>query len=115
MYKHYKNIDMKFNTIYLIAIAAFIVIAASSCKKELASTNIDPDVQNSTQFDPNLLLTTVQLAYGGAPSEGGSAWVTKWGAVGCFVQHVASTGGFYYGDKYLNNIGGMGQTFQDNY
>ena len=33
-----------------------------------------------------------------------------------FIQHVASTNtGFYYGDKYLNNIGAMGETFQDNY
>jgi hypothetical protein len=116
MYKQHKDISMKFRNIYLIVTAAVIITAAGSCKKELANANIDPDTQNSTQYNPNLLLTTVQLAYTGAPTEGGSVWVTKWGGVAGFIQHVASTNtGFYYGDKYLNNIGAMGQTFQDNY
>jgi len=107
---------MKIKTIYLIALAAFVMTAAGSCKKDLAKTNTNPDAITGAQVDPNLLLTSVQLAYTGAPTEGGSVWVTKWGAVGCFIQHVASTNnGFYYGDKYLNNIGGMGATFQDNY
>jgi hypothetical protein len=114
MYKNSKETNMKVKAIYLIA-AACMMIAATSCKKELAKTNIDPDAQNGSQIDPNLLLTTVQLAYTGAPTEGGSVWVTKWGGVACFIQHTASTGGFYYGDKYLNNIGAMGQTFVDNY
>jgi hypothetical protein len=115
MYKRYKDFSMKFKSIYLIAIAAFIMIAAASCKKDLAKANTNPDQITGSQVDPNLLLTTVQLAYTGAPTEGGSVWVTKWGGVGMFIQHVASTGGFYYGDKYLNNIGAMGETFQDNY
>src|ERR1700722_176961 len=107
---------MKIKTIYLIATAAFIMIAAGSCKKDLAKANTNPDQITASQVDPNLLLTTVQLAYTGAPTEGGSVWVTKWGGVAGFIQHVASTNtGFYYGDKYLNNINAMGETFQDNY
>ncbi len=116
MYKQYKDISMKFKRIYLIATAAFVTMAASSCKKALTAANTNPDQITAAQVNPNLLLTTVQLAYTGAPTEGGSVWVTKWGAVAGFIQHVASTNtGFYYGDKYLNNIGAMGQTFQDNY
>jgi len=116
MYKHYKDISMKFKTIYLIATATFIMMAAGSCKKDLAKANTNPDQITASQVNPNLLLTTVQLAYTGAPTEGGSVWVTKWGGVGMFIQHVASTNtGFYYGDKYLNNINAMGETFQDNY
>ncbi len=116
MYNYYKDISMKFKTIYLIATAAFIIIAAGSCKKDLLKANTNPDQITGGQVDPNLLLTTVQLAYTGAPTIGGSVWATKWGGVGMFVQHVASTNtGFYYGDKYLNNIGAMGETFQDNY
>jgi len=107
---------MKFKNIYLIATAAIIMIAAGSCKKDLAAANVNPDQITGATVDPNLLLTTVQLAYTGAPTEGGSVWVTKWGGVGMFIQHVASTNtGFYYGDKYLNNIGAMGAMFQDNY
>ncbi len=107
---------MKFKTIYLIAIAAFIMIAAGSCRKDLTAANTNPDQITGSQVNPNLLLTTVQLQYTGSPNEGGSVWVTKWGGVAGFIQHVASTNtGFYYGDKYLNNIGAMGETFQDNY
>jgi hypothetical protein len=107
---------MKIKNIYLIAITASILIAASSCKKDLAKANINPDAITGATVDPNILLTTVQLSYTGAPTEGGSVWATKWGGVGMFIQHVASTNtGFYYGDKYLNNIGAMGETFQDNY
>ena len=116
MYKHYKDTNMKFKTIYLIATAAVIIMAAGSCKKDLTQANTNPDQITGGQVNPNLLLTTVQLAYTGAPTEGGSVWATKWGGVGMFIQHVASTNtGFYYGDKYLNNIGAMGETFQDNY
>jgi len=116
MYKHYKDISMKIKTIYLIATAAFIMIAAGSCRKELTKVNTNPDQITGSQVDPNLLLTTVQLSYTGSPTEGGSVWVTKWGGVAGFIQHVASTNtGYYYGDKYLNNIGAMGETFQDNY
>lgn len=116
MYKHYKNIGMKFKIIYLLASAAFIMITAGSCRKDLTDANTNPDQITASQVNPNLLLTTVQLAYAGAPTEGGSVWVTKWGGVAGFIQHVASTNtGFYYGDKYLNNILQMGQTFQDNY
>jgi hypothetical protein len=107
---------MKFKTIYFIAAAFMIIVAASSCKKDLANANINPNAITSENYDPNLLLTTVQLAYGNFTEFGGSTWATKWGAAGCFIQHVASTNpGFYYGDKYLNNIGGMGEMFQEAY
>jgi len=116
MHQHYKDMSMKFKTIYLIAAATFIMAAAGSCKKDLTQANTNPDQITADQVNPNLLLTTVQLAYTGAPTEGGSVWATKWGGVGMFIQHVASTNtGFYYGDKYLNAIGAMGETFQDNY
>ncbi len=107
---------MKFKTIYLIAAAAFVITAAGSCKKDLTEANTNPDQITGSQVNPNLLLTTVQLQYTGSANEGGSVWVAKWGGVGMFIQHVASTNtGFYYGDKYLNNIFAMGQTFEDNY
>jgi hypothetical protein len=110
-----KITNMKFKSIYFIIIA-FIILAASSCKKDLADANTNPNQITAEKYDPNLLLTTVQLAYTGSTNFGGSAWATKWGAVGCFIQHSASTNpGFYYGDKYLNNIGAMGEMFQDSY
>ncbi len=107
---------MKLKNIYFTIAAFMIIVTAASCKKDLAKANTNPDQITAANYDPNLLLTTVQLTYPGAVNFGGSAWATKWGAVGCFVQHVASTNtGFYYGDKYFNNIGAMGEMFQDAY
>jgi len=115
MCKHYKNIIMKFNTIFLIAVA-FMIIATASCKKDLTKANTNPDQITADKYDPNLLLTTAQLSYSNFTGFGGSTWATKWGGAGCFIQHVASTNpGFYYGDKYLNNIGAMGEMFQEAY
>jgi len=106
---------MKFKYIYLI-ITAFIIVAAASCKKELTNVNTNPNAITAGKYDPNLLLTTVQLMYTGSTNFGGSAWATKWGGVACFIQHTASINpGFYYGDKYLNNITAMGEMFQDSY
>ena len=106
---------MKFKSIYLI-ITAFIILAVASCKKDLTNANTNPNQITADKYDPNLLLTTVQLMYTGSTNFGSSAWATKWGAVACFIQHTASTNpSFYYGDKYLNNIGAMGEMFQDSY
>ncbi|HZY38352.1 MAG TPA: SusD/RagB family nutrient-binding outer membrane lipoprotein [Mucilaginibacter sp.] len=106
---------MKFKYTYLIIIA-FIMLVAAACRKELTNVNTNPDAITANKYDPNLLLTTVQLMYTGANNFGGSAWATKWGGVACFIQHTASTNpGFYYGDKYLNNITAMGEMFQDSY
>ena len=106
---------MNFKYIYLI-IAGFITVSIYSCKKDLTAVNTNPDAITAAKYDPNLLLTTVQLMYTGSTNFGGSAWATKWGGVACFIQHTASTNaGFYYGDKYLNNISAMGELFQDSY
>lgn len=106
---------MKFKSIYFLIIG-LIILAAASCKKDLTNANTNPNQITAEKYDPNLLLTTVQLAYSGPTYFGSSAWATKWGAVACFIQHTASTNpGFYYGDKYLNNIGAMGEMFQDSY
>jgi len=106
---------MKFKYRYIIVLA-LLAGGMASCKKELTNVNTNPDAIGSSQYDPNLLLTTVQLMYSGSTDFGGSVWGTKWGGVACFIQHTASINpSFYYGDKYLNNITTMGQMFQDSY
>jgi len=106
---------MKFKYIYLI-ITAFVIVAAASCKKDLTNVNTSPTSIPGENYDPNFLLTTVQLMYTGSTNFGGSAWATKWGGVACFVQHTASVNTtYYYGDKYLNNTGYMGEMFHDSY
>src|ERR1700759_475382 len=106
-------IIMKIKPIYFI-IAAFTIMVAS-CKKDLTKANTNPDQVIASEYDPNLLLTTVELSYTGSTNFGGSVWGTKWAAVSMFMQHCASWDGFYYGDKYLNNQGAMGEMMADQY
>lgn len=96
---------MKLIKIYLIA-AVYIAFALTSCKKDLLEENTNPAAISGDQYDPNLLLTTVQLAYTGSSDFQGENWETEWGQIGGYVQHTASTNtGFYPGDKYFNSDG----------
>ena len=59
-----KLTSMKSNT-YIVG-AAFAILICSSCKKELQDENTNPTQITGDQYDPNLLLTTVQLNYTGS-------------------------------------------------
>lgn len=100
---------------YLI-IAASAILIFSDCKKELLKQNTNPTQIGGDQYDPNLLLTTVQLNYTGSADFQGENWETEWGEIGGFIQHTASVNtGFYPGDKYLNNNAGFGYYFDHAY
>lgn len=106
---------MKSSKIY-VAIVVFAAILFNSCAKELLNENTNPTQIGGDQYDPNLLLTTVQLNYTGSSDFQGENWETEWGEVGGFIQHTASTNtSFYPGDKYLNNNAGFGYYFDHAY
>lgn len=105
---------MKYKLQYITAI--IIVMAFASCTKELDNANKNPTAITADEYDPNLLLTEVQLMYTGSTDFGAENWYVKWGEIGGFIQHVASTNtAFYSGDKYLNNVGGFGVYFDHAY
>ncbi len=96
---------MKRSTTYLM-MGIGMTIAFSSCKKDLLNTNTNPTAVSASTYNPNFLLTTVQLMYTGSTDFGAENWQTEWGEIAGFVQHVASTNTAYYsGDKYLNSVG----------
>jgi hypothetical protein len=103
---------MKILNIYYIAGLLFLLTSAS-CVKELTKVNVNPTASNGTDYDANLLLTEIQLNYCG--SQAGENWATEWGGLGGFIQQTASLDGFYPGDKYLNNVSGYGQYFDQQY
>ncbi len=110
----YKNRIMR-SSIYFIA-ACFIMLSFAACEKELIKQNTNPTQITGDQYDPNLLLTTVQLNYTGSADFQGENWETEWGEIGGFIQHTSSTStGFYPGDKYLNNNAGFGYYFDHSY
>src|SRR6476469_11159809 len=95
-----------------VIIAASAMLCFAACKKELTDINKNPTAITADQYDPNLLLTTVQLMYTGSTDFGAENWYVKWGLVAGFIQHVASTNtSFYPGDKYLNSVGSFGVYF----
>ncbi len=93
-----------FKTYY--SVAALLVILFASCKKDLTKENTNPTTISAGEYDPNLLLSTVQLYYTGSNNFQGENWETEWGNIGGYIQHTASVNlGFYPGDKYLKSGG----------
>ena len=106
---------MKYKSIYLLAVAV-IMLAIASCKKELLKENTNPVTVNATEYNPNFLLSSIQLNYTGSNDFGADTWQTEWGGIGGYIQHVASTNtSFYYGDKYLYSLGNEGEAFDQIY
>src|SRR6185312_884452 len=106
--------DMKFRSKYIVA-AAIMVMAYASCKKDLLKTNTDPNAVSVDVFDPNNILTTTQLFYTGSTDNAIEVEETEIQGAGCYIQHWASTSGYYFGDKYLLSPGGWGSFFDHAY
>src|SRR5580693_9143409 len=106
---------MKRSTIYLM-VGVCVAIAFRSCKKDLLNTNTNPTAVTAETYNPNFLLTTVQLMYTGSTDFGAENWQTEWGEIAGFIQHVSSINTAYYsGDKYLNSVGNFGVYFDHSY
>jgi hypothetical protein len=105
---------MKPLTRYIFA-GAILILALVACKKDLLKTNTDPNSVSVDVFNPNNLLTTTQLYYTGSPDNGIEVEETEIQGAGCFIQHWASTSGYFFGDKYLLSLGGWGSYFDHAY
>jgi hypothetical protein len=112
--KNNKLLNMKLKSIYILAIAV-IITAFASCKKDLLKTNTDPNSVLVNIFDPNNILTTTQLYYTGSTDNAIEVEETEIQGAGCYIQHWASTSGFYFGDKYSLSPGGWGSFFDHAY
>ncbi|MBS1915017.1 MAG: SusD/RagB family nutrient-binding outer membrane lipoprotein [Bacteroidetes bacterium] len=104
---------MKLSSIILAG--AITITVFGSCKKDLLNTNTDPNSVSVDVFDPNNILTAVQLYYTGSTDNAIEVEETEIQGAGCFIQHWASTSGYYFGDKYLFSPGGWGSFFDHVY
>lgn len=95
--------------------AAIMITAFAACKKDLIKTNTDPNAVSAQLFDPNNILTTTQLFYTGSSDNAIEVEETEIQGAGCYIQHWASTSGYYFGDKYLLSPGGWGSFFDHAY
>ena len=105
---------MKLQPIYILA-SAILIMAFAACKKDFLKTNTDPNAVSVDVFDPNNMLTTTQLMYTGSSDNGIEVEETEIEGAGCFIQHWASTSGYYFGDKYKLSYGGWGSFFDHAY
>jgi len=112
--KNNKLFIMKLKYIYILA-SAIMVIVIASCKKDLIKTNTDPNAVSVDVFDPNNILTATQLYYTGSTDNAIEVEETEIQGAGCYVQHWASTSGYYFGDKYTFSPGGWGSFFDHTY
>ena len=100
---------------YIIAVATIMITILTSCKKALLKDNTDPNAVPVSVFDPNNILTATQLYYTGSTDLGIEVEQTEIQGAGCFIQHWASTSGYFFGDKYLFSPGGWGAFFDHAY
>lgn len=105
---------MKQQFVYILSFA-FILCISSCTKKELTRINTDPNSSAADNYDPNYLLSTTQLFYTGSSDNGAEVFATELGGVACFIQHMASVSGYFYGDKYLYNPGAWGSYYDHAY
>ncbi|MGV8877470.1 MAG: SusD/RagB family nutrient-binding outer membrane lipoprotein [Sphingobacteriaceae bacterium] len=99
-----KNIVNKF---YMVTLSSVMIL--SSCKK-FGDTNIDPT--RSSNMDPSVQLTTVQLRYSGDLNinERTSFMMTM-----PLVQHIAGSYSNRWGGAYYNDPSIMGVLWEDSY
>lgn len=105
---------MKRSTYILLAVVALFQFSACS-KDALTEINTDPASSVAENFQPNYLLTTLQLNYTGSSDNGFEVGGTELSGCATYIQHLASLSNYFYGDKYLRNPGGWGAYFDRAY
>lgn len=94
-----KNINKSILSFFLV-----VVFIATSCTKDFPAINSNPTALTEGNFNPNSLLTSVQLTYTGSTDFAFEAWRTNLGMASTMTQLFATTFGSWAGDKYtLNN------------
>jgi hypothetical protein len=93
-----KNMFIKSITVFAVSIVLY-----SSCTKKFDELNTDPTAYNPTNFEPNYLLTTAQLAYTGSFDFSYETWRGNLIYASTLMQQLSTVIGYWAGDKYLLN------------
>lgn len=92
------------NTFTRLAAVCLVTLALSSgCTKKFDQLNTDPTAYNPTNFEPNYLLTTAQLAYTGSFDFSYETWRGNLIYSSTLMQQLSTVIGYWAGDKYLLN------------
>lgn len=92
---------MKSYKIYF-SIAALSVVLSSGCRTDLESINNDPNAISESTMDFKYLFTAAEMYTAGTDYEG---WRNSMIYCSTMMQHLASTEGYWNGDKYTFSAG----------
>jgi hypothetical protein len=94
---------MKNKFVKLLGLFSAIIVLYTSCTKKFDELNTDPTAYNPTNFEPNYLLTTAQLAYTGSFDFSYETWRGNLIYSSTMMQQLSTVIGYWAGDKYLLN------------
>lgn len=84
----------------LCALMAFLI---TGCTKDFTSINTNPAAYSAGSFDPNYVLTTVQLAYTGSTDLSYDTWRGNLIYCSTMMQGLSSVMSYWVGDRYILN------------
>ena len=93
-----KTTHIKFYTVILTGL-----FTLSNCTDKFPEINSNPTALTELNFNPNALLTSVQLTYTGSTDFAYEAWRSNLGYASTMSQLFSSAGTLWGGDKYLEN------------
>lgn len=94
---------MKNNLIKVLGICSATILLSTGCTKDFDKLNTDPTAYNPSNFEPNYLLTTAQLAYTGSFDFSYETWRGNLIYSSTLMQQMSTVIGYWAGDKYLLN------------
>ncbi|MBO9658953.1 MAG: SusD/RagB family nutrient-binding outer membrane lipoprotein [Chitinophagaceae bacterium] len=94
---------MKNKFVKLLGLFSATVVLNTSCTKNFDEINTDPTAYNPSNFEPNYLLTTSQLAYTGSFDFSYETWRGNLIYSSTMMQQLSTVIGYWAGDKYILN------------
>src|SRR5690349_10015960 len=91
----------RFAKTLVLLLATTLLLAG--CTKKFESINTNPASYNQNSFDPNYLLTMVQLTYTGSTDFSYETWRGNLIYASTMMQGFSTVVGYWAGDKYLLN------------
>ncbi|RVU00965.1 SusD/RagB family nutrient-binding outer membrane lipoprotein [Mucilaginibacter limnophilus] len=96
---------MKTKFIKHITLLSATLLLGAGCTKDFVERNTNPNSYNQTNFDPNYMLTSAELAYTGSTDFAYETWRGNLIYCSTFMQGFSSVVSYWAGDKYLLNEG----------
>lgn len=106
---------MKKKFIKNIALLSAGLLLTTGCTKNFVERNTNPASYNQTNFDPNYMLTSAELAYTGSTDFSYETWRTNLIYCSTFMQGFSTVIGYWGGDKYLLNEGYTSSYWEKSY